>query len=770
MRKTKFVALLLAVAITASMIVPSVSAATPGACPVHTSVTEWTEVAEGTWTGGALESGHYKLTGSQTLASALTVAEGATVCIDLAGYKITAEAALDNAYRAFEVYGELTVLDSTGVFNGIISGGHMEMSSDNVAEDVHIYGGNILVSGANAKMNLYGGVISGGYMNAKTYKYHTYGGNIGVTEGAILNVYDGIIENGSITMNQQATAYHGGGNIYATDSTVNIYGGEIKNGDVTARYSSGSANARKSWGVGGNIAVVNGTLNIEGGTIDNGNLDVRSNASNTSATPSSTAHAHGGNIYAIGSTVTISDATISNGTLSGEAVAANGGTCSLEAHGGNLYFKTSTVTISGNTQILDGEVVNDNTSARGGNMMVGSGSVVTMESGVTLSGGTCATGGARGGNAFVIGTLNINGSTISDGTAGWGANLMLQSGATINMNGGSITGGTGDESVLVQRGTFNMTAGTIENVGDKYALSVQGTADTNGGKAYISDGIVGDVYMNRASSLEVSAGTIGAATLLHTATLDLKAGVVVTGMWDAAETATATVAEGVICQGFNPALNGVEGFEAYLMDKSTGKSRYTLYLDVATALNVAQTGNTVSLITDADADQIAVPAGVTLNLYGKTLTANAVNATAEGAQIKDEKTGKNAGGKLVCSNVAVSEDNAFAPIYLNGEYHFQKFNVQSKLEGNVFKFYIADAADAVLLDDLWANGSEGTSVKLEIYVTATQGGSEKSKTFEVGTELIEQYVGGWDTKMFVLTFADLTGITNLECTARVVPA
>lgn len=747
---------------------PTVFAADPYACPAHTSTTEWTEVAEGTWTGGTLESGHYKLTGSQTLASALTVAEGATVCIDLAGYKITAEAALDNAYRAFEVYGELTVLDSTGVFNGIISGGHMEMSSDNVAEDVHIYGGNILVSGANAKMNLYGGVISGGYMNAKTYKYHTYGGNIGVIEGATLNVYDGLIENGSITMNQQATYYHGGGNVYATDSTVNIYGGEIKNGDVTARYSSGSANARKSFGVGGNIAVVDGTLNIEGGTIDNGNLDVRCNASSTSATPSSTCYAHGGNIYAIGSTVTISDAIISNGTLSGEAVAVNGGTCNLEAHGGNLYFKTSTVTISGNTQILDGEVVNDNTSARGGNMMVGSSSVVTMESGVTLSGGTCATGGARGGNAFVIGTLNINGSTISGGTAGWGANLMLQSNATINLNGGTISGGTGDESVLVQRGTFNMSAGTIENTAEGVALSVQGTADTNGGKAYITGGTVGDVFMNRASSLEVSGGTIGKATLVHTANLDIKAGATVTKMWDAAETAAVTVAEGVICR-FNPALNEVPGFEAYLMDKSTGVTTYTVYTKLDTALNAAQAGNTVTLMSDVTAGAVVVPANVTLNLYNRTLTADSVSAQFEGAQIKDSKTGTSGVGKIVSDSVSVMADNgAFLPIAVEDGYIFEEVTFAENLSVDTkgyYKFYIDGLAEDTKIDDAILTGD----ATIEIYVTWTNGNNEpKNKTFTLDANLLAEYAGAWDTKMITLTINDLTNVTDLTCTAQVV--
>lgn len=755
MRKTKLVALLLAVAITVSMIVPSVSAVAAGTCPVHTDVTEWTEVAEGTWTGGAIADGHYKLTGNQAITSALTVA--GNVCIDLNGYNITASAAKDNAYRAFEVTGVLTITD-TAETDGVISGGRMDVSSDNVPADVKVYGGNVLVSGAGAKLNLYGGTISGGYMKASTYKYHTYGGNIGLVEGAELNIYGGTVADGKIEMPQQATQYHGGGNIYADASTVNIYGGTVSGGDVIAKYSSGSADARKAYGVGGNIAVNGGTFYMEGGLVDDGNLEVRSNATykevpakTTKFDPAkhafSTAHAHGGNVYCMDSTVTIKGGVISNGTLSGEALVANGCIASLEAQGGNLYIKNCTAEIKGNAQILNGEIVNDNTSARGGNLFVAAGTV-TMSENAVLSGGTCPTKNARGGNAFVIGTFNINGGTISGGAAGWGANLMLQSGATINLNAGTISGGTGDASVVVQRGTFNMNGGSVSNPeGDYAALSVQGTTDANGGKAYINAGAVGDIATNRASLVEVKAGaTIGKMT---------KAG-----------TSTITLEDGVIMN-YNPALNEVEGFDAYVL---VAKSTYAVYAKLTDALAAAKSGNTVSLMKDVTADEVVVPAGVTLNLYGRVLTADAVNATANGAQIKDEKYSENAGGKLVTDSLEVSEENNFAPIKIGGEYHFQKFNVQSQLSGNVFKFYIADAAADVLLDDLWANGSEGTDVKLQVYVTGTQDGQLKSKTFEVGNELIAQYAANWDTKMFTLTFtSDLTGIENLECTVRVVP-
>lgn len=737
MRKTKLLAMLLAVAMVISMIVPSVSAV--AACPVHSGAS-WTEIAEGTWTGGELADGHYKLTGNQAITSALTVA--GNVCIDLAGYNITANADKDNNYRAFEVTGVLTITDSAET-DGVISGGHMETKP---AADVKVYGGNILVAGAAAKLNLYGGEISGGYMKAPSYMYHVYGGNIGLVEGAELNIYGGAVKDGKIEVPQQATQYHGGGNIYADASTVNIYGGTVSGGDMIAKYSSGSKDDRKAYGVGGNIAVNGGTFYMEAGLVDDGNLEVSCTASKADAAVKATTHAHGGNVYCIDSTVTIKGGVISNGTLSGVATSKGGGEAALEAQGGNLYIKNSTAEIKGNAQILDGEIVNNHTSARGGNLFVAAGTV-TMSENAVLSGGTCSTDDARGGNAFVIGTFNINGGTISGGAAGWGSNLMLQSGAIINLNNATITGGTGSASVLVQRGTFNMNGGSIANPeGDYAALSVQGTTDANGGKAYLNAGVVGDIQTNRASEVHVAAGvTIGKMNKLHTSTIE--------------------IADGVTMN-YNPALNEVEGFDAYIL---VAKSTYAVYENLTDALAAANEGTTVSLMRDVTVDgSVVVPKNVTLNLYGSTLTANEVSATFEGAQIKDEKYSKNAGGKLITESLAVSEDNNFVSFFYDGAYHFDKAPVKEVLVDNVYKFYVDEAADATLLDDLL--GTDGTGVKMEIVVEYTKNGTPTEKVFEIDSTLAQQYANGWDTKMITLTFPNLEGVTNLECHARIVEA
>ena len=215
----------------------------------------------------------------------------------------------------------------------------------------------------------------------------------------------------------------------------------------------------------------------------------------------------------------------------------------------------------------------------------------------------------------------------------------------------------------------------------------------------------------------------------------------------------------------------LEGFDAYCMDKSTGVTNYIVYKNLADALAAAKDGNSVTLMSDVTAADVLVPAGVTLNLYGRTLTANAVNATATGAQIKDEKYSKNAGGKLICDNVTFNKDNVAAPIYYEGAYHFQKFKVAEKTEDNVYKFYISNEASEVLLDEVWADGYANTGLELEVYVTWTENGEAKAKAFKVSDELAKAYIAGWETKMLVLTItSDLSNITDLKCAARVVVA
>ena len=69
-----------------------------------------------------------------------------------------------------------------------------------------------------------------------------------------------------------------------------------------------------------------------------------------------------------------------------------------------------------------------------------------------------------------------------------------------------------------------------------------------------------------------------------------------------------------------------------------------------------------------------------------------------------------------------------------------------------------------MLDEAIQNGY---AVSVDVTVTWTEAEGNGLKVFSFSSDMLQEYAGKWDTKMFTLTFGDLTGITNLDCTASV---
>lgn len=117
------------------------------------------------------------------------------------------------------------------------------------------YGGNILIM-AQATINMYGGVIADGYVEVENTSAN--GGNLMFNNSAAkLNLYGGLITGGN--------CFNRGGNAYVGAGTINMTGGAITNGVV-----------RGNSGVGGNVELGGsstvGTLNMSGGVITGGNV------------------------------------------------------------------------------------------------------------------------------------------------------------------------------------------------------------------------------------------------------------------------------------------------------------------------------------------------------------------------------------------------------------------------------------------------------------------------------------------------------------------
>jgi len=740
MKKNKVLFLILAVAMVISIIAlpvgaegETVSALTSGACPAHPEAA-WTAL---TATGGALESGHYSLNSDLTLTSALTVAEGQTVCIDLNGYKLSASG--ESGVRVLEVNGALNLVDSVGT--GVITGGSYAPTAGTADSDY--CGGNVLVSGSAAALNLYSGTITGGIMNPPSYREHMFGANLAVLEGAVFHMYGGTVSDGNIRFDEQSTQYHGGGNIYVCNATVYIAGGTITGGIVNGSYTSGTAAVRRSYSAGGNLYAVDATVTIAGGTISDGQCVSYLKATSSTSTNTHLSNAFGGNIYAVGSTLSITGGTISGGSVDATAaITSASASGSVSPQGGNIYCgEASSITIGGDAIVTAGEVKNDLTSARGGNLFVAAKSAATLEGSARITDGKCPTGNARGGNIFVVGTLTINGGTIANGTAGWGANMMLQSGAKLDMNGGAISGGTGGTNVLIQRGTFTMTAGTIENSDKAMALSVQGTTDTNGGKAYITGGTLGNVATTKISELHISDAEIG--------TIDKGA------------LSTVVVGDNVVTIS-NP--TAFQTGEAAV--RADGK--FTTYAKLTDALAVAaNTDATVYMAQDVNITG-DVDIYSKLELNGKNLTATGViDASNNDAAISDA-TGE---GSASGADVKMHGANGMLGIDAenNGVVKYEKVTAKQQMEVTdddtaYLKFFIDKAAEDTLLDEAILAGSN-IKVRITVYSDVLKDGQH---SFVYDADMVTAYAQDWNNKMFTCTITGLSLIEDCTITAQVI--
>ena len=466
------------------------AAALNGDCPEHGTV-QWT-TADAAWAaGGAVTSGHYVLTEDISLADTLTVAAGEQVCIDLAGFSITAagSAAENGWYRVFENHGQLTILD-TGMDTGSICGGTVWTSTDMAM------GGNIYI-GENATFSLYGGSIQGGIASGGSDKASgSIGGNIYGAADSQIHIHGGRIEDGSATgANVYTSGYLGGGNI-GSNGTVRIYGGTVKSGTVTNSFTNSAKSANlslyggniairdggtlyisggsildglltgartnnastcKAYGRGGNIAASNGAITITGGYIGGGKIQVTSTGKATGTTVPANASAFGGNVYIAGANLDISSGVIADGVLDSVATAVSTSTSTGKAkvtsNGGNLYITEGVVaTITGGT--ITGGRAQHNTAAAatdtlGGNIFVANTGVMRITDGNVTDGYSYYRGGNIGLNDGSQVTLRGN-TLVSGGTIGT---------HSTNCNGENIYISTNDSRLTIAENTQILGSG-----------------------------------------------------------------------------------------------------------------------------------------------------------------------------------------------------------------------------------------------------------------------------------------------------------------------
>lgn len=664
-------------------------------CPEHGEST-WTEVKAADWAnGGSIASGHYVLTEDIDLAATLTVAAGQNVCINLAGYDITASgtAGSNTWYRVFENNGNLTVLDSC-VENGVISGGTAWASAD------YAMGGNIY-NGENAVFNLHGGTVSGGKASGSTsYEPGAIGGNIYGTAGSVINIKGGRVENGISTKTGSYTKnnYIYGGNI-GSDGTVNVSGGTIADGKAILSYSSDTS-SRILYLYGGNIAIrTGGELNVSGGIISGGTATgTRTNEGTTSKS-----YGRGGNIFVAGGDATISGGIIRDGRIEITVIGTATGTtvpATANAFGANFYIANGDLTMTGGT--ISGGIINSiakasvNSTSTGKAEVVGYAGNLYITDGVTanISGGTI-TGGridhnadsasteGYGGNIYVNGggILNMSGGVISDGYAYYrGGNIALKEGSAVNLSGDTIVQGGSARSNGAN--IFVTGAGTTVTVAQNAQVKESGNDydiyTVTNAEMYMYGGTVeGDILIagtasNAKGKFAMYGGTVGKlakSDVIPTTNVNVYNGVLKNlPAWEAKTACSCYVAGG---SGYtfwhknsNDGSCAVCGYD-YIKNNiamETGKHTYTAAETAGTAVchcgesktgvvaivaNDAYTTLTEALAADTDivtmignagAEAVTANKDITLDLNGFDVAGNITVAEGVNFLVKDSQT------------------------------------------------------------------------------------------------------------------------------------
>ena len=507
--------------------------------------------------------------------------------------------------------GTVKKTNTVNMYGGTIRNGVSNLV--NTSGNVHLhYDKTFTTNGTNPTyptFNMYGGTVSGGTFVEGTTSAN--GGNIYAGPGAQLNIYGGTVTGGKALTN--------GGNIYANSSSIckiNISGGIIEKGEAINGgniYSSAPVN-------------LSGTALIRDGVATDGS---------------------GGNIYfASGRTHTISGGKIAGGTAT--------------KNGGNIYMDAKKVTISGG-------IIEDGTSAAGGNLYVSADLVVT---GGTIQNGT-ATGTGGGGNINGSGdkTITITGGIIQNGKveneSGAGGNLRVNC-AAVNIGGDAqILGGEAG----FMGGSIYITTKCVMNV-DGNAVISGGRSNYDGGNIalYNGDLIIGgnaQVKDGRATRYTVTRDEDGNITKenhiadggniycygysetvddvkVYTNELTIKDNAVISGGWAvrggniAAENTTVNIESGVVVK------DGCAGLEV------DGEMTYVAEKD-----NVGRGGNIFHSTKECEVNIAATLSGgqgrfgANLGLYGGTVNFNGImedghaysfggNACVQGATLNME--------------------------------------------------------------------------------------------------------------------------------------
>ena len=427
------------------------------------------------------------------------------------------------------IYAEIrdnTTFDDGMDINLIISGA--EISSNTASNN----GGGVFFRHANAKLDVAIRVESGTISDNKTTKY---GGGVycELAEGVSQNNCQVYFNGGTISGNEAQEGSGGGISVYGLkvqcasnasgititgNKALKYYGGGIhleKGASFTMNSGTVTDNSSENYGGGVFVrdsemiqnggVISNNTSNVGGGGVYIRGQDASASYSASSGTISgNTAELSGGGIYMSKN----STATISGGEIYGN-------TANTQDGGG--IFCVGTLTIKGNCAIGKSGSPNKapSTTAEygcGGGVSISS----VVDNGVTYVGSCTVAGGSvsynesgrHGAGIYTKGAIKVEGGVISNNTSSqYGGGLYVDSGeAQVSIDGGTISDNKAryGAGVFVQTGVCEISGGSV----DKNTASVGGGGVTVYSTVYVKGNasITGNAANGVANSNNTSGG------------------------------------------------------------------------------------------------------------------------------------------------------------------------------------------------------------------------------------------------------------------------
>lgn len=222
---------------------------------------------------------------------------------------------------------------------------------------------------------------------------------------------------------------------------------------------------------------------------------------------------------------------------------------------------------------------------------------------------------------------------------------------------------------------------------------------------------------------------------------------------------------------------------ASFKDNTVAKIDDVTYEDVAVALAAAQSGETVELVADAEADYVVVTPGVTLDLGSYSLTANYViglNGSYVTAAIEGETEGV-AGGKLIVAQDKISLSSAAAtydgdwkviPVWMDGYYAFAKAQVygasfSADKEAGTASISFYPTFNKYFKENVFNDGCEDNDVSIIITAVYMDGDVKITKEFYYTTPMIQSAMGNMN---LIAEMTDCNSFTDISFSISIVTA